>query len=120
MTTNKTTFTWNKKTYQLNISSIELYNSYNNFITLPNGEVLEIKNWKESSPPIPIFSQVEIIEATEIDEYELAFKELLNDYKLSDNPKTRKLWSKCYDEAHAYGLEEIKNCFHNWVDIILE
>ena len=122
MTDNKTTFTWNDKTYQLEIDPTRLYNLANPIVKLPNGELLKIEQWRESYPPIPVFSNVfnTLINATEVDKEELTFQNLLKEYELTDNSKTRKLWGKCYDEGHAYGLEEVTSCFHKWVDLILD
>jgi hypothetical protein len=58
--------------------------------------------------------------ATEVDQEEQTFQRLLSEYNLTDNPKTRKLWFKCYEKGHSYRLEEIESKFHDLVDLILE
>jgi hypothetical protein len=51
---------------------------------------------------------------------ELTFQDLIQQYSLTDCPKTRKLWSKCYELGHSDGIEEIVSWFHDLVELIQE
>lgn len=64
--------------------------------------------------------QVLVHEATLVDEEEVAFKQLLTQYELTDNKQTRKLWCKCYELGHAYGLPEQVNHWHNLVELLID
>ena len=64
--------------------------------------------------------QVLVYEATLVDKDELAFHELLQEYNLTDNKQTRKLWYKCYELGHAYGLSEQINYWYHLVELLVD
>lgn len=64
--------------------------------------------------------QLLVHNATLIDEKEVAFQQLLTQYELTDNKQTRKLWHKCYELGHAYGLSEQVNHWHDLVELLID
>lgn len=59
--------------------------------------------------------------ATLVDKDELAFHKLLEEYNLTDNKQTRKLWNKCYElDRHCSGLESVISNWHSIVDLIID
>ena len=121
-----TTFTYLKKEYQVDIDPAEWYDTdsrVNTIIKLPNGELLAISNWAAANIQpklVPVEHLYLVLEANEVDQEELAFQSLLKQYNLTDSPKTRKFWYKCYEHGHSSGLEEQINWFHELVDLIKE
>ena len=53
-----------------------------------------------------------------IDKEESVYIELLHQYGLEDDTKSRQLWDKCYELGHSCGLDEVVIYFHQLVELI--
>ena len=105
--------------YSIDLTTVEPYLITKVIIRLPSGDLLQIEP-EDNKYDLLYITEPIIIEAEKVDTVELTFQRLLSEYNLTDNPKTRKLWYKCYELGHSYGLEEIESKFHDLVDLILE
>jgi hypothetical protein len=113
-----TQFTYLNKEYQVDIDERDWYNNKADLIIkVPNGDLVRLAFIKENKVNVSLVEEG-WLEATEVDEEELAFQSLLQEYELTDNTKTRKLWYKCYEQGHSGGLSEIVNYWHDLVDLI--
>lgn len=116
-----TQFTYLNKEYQVDIDPLNWYdNDKTTLVSLPDGTILKAEDWESfiGTPTTPILVAAITIQAKEVDAEELAFQSLLQEYDLTDNTKTRKLWYKCYERGHSHGLSEVCNAWHDLVDLI--
>lgn len=119
-----TQFTYLNKKYTVNIDLLHWYEK-SNLVKLPNGDILALNHLKRDNTPY--VTPIHIIEATEVSEEERCFQSLLQFHKLTDNPKTRKLWVKCcalagYQE-NTWNQEIYENVKEYWkklIDLIID
>jgi hypothetical protein len=105
--------------YSIDLTTVEPFLATKVIIRLPSGDLLHLEPETYTYEKFCITEPI-VIEAAKVDTVELTFQRLLSEYNLTDNRKTRKLWAKCYDLGHSYGLEGMETYFHDLVNLILE
>ena len=120
------TFEYEGKLYQieLNAEQITRYEKYNVVeadVLIADKEFVRVEWLFDKDKQVrktSVFEMREFNIPTLIDKEELAYIELLTQYGLEDDTKSRQLWGKCYELGHSAGLDECVSYFHQLVELI--
>lgn len=121
------TFEYNDKLYQieLNDEQITRYEKYHTVeadVLISDKEYVHIE-WLFNTNDdlvrrVNVFKMRELNIPKLIDKSELLYIELLQEYGLEDDTKSRQLWDKCYELGHSAGVDECVSYFHQLVELI--
>lgn len=119
------TFEYKGKLYQIELNAEQLYRfeNYNVVeadVLISDKEYVRVE-WLFDNDKVrktTFFEMRELSIPKLIDKEELVYIELLHQYGLEDDSKSRQLWSKCYELGHSAGLDECVSYFHQLVELI--
>jgi len=119
------TFEYKGKLYQIELNAEQLYRfeNYNVVeadVLISDKEYVRVE-WLFDNDKVrktSVFEMRELSIPKLIDKEELVYIELLHQYGLEDDSKSRQLWSKCYELGHSAGLDECVSYFHQLVELI--